>query len=1138
MVAMKNALFKDSFRELKRTLGRFLSIFAIVALGTGFFAGIKATSPDMWHTADRYYDDTRLEDIRLVSTLGFDDDDIAAIRGTAGTSGIMPAYTADALVQAGDKSQVLRLHSYPVGAKDDNNLLNKPVVLEGRLPERSGECVTEVMFGSAYGSSSGAYAIGSTVTVYSGKDDPITDSLKITNFKVVGTVMSPYYIAFDRGTTSIGNGSVDSYLLIPEQDFNLPVYTDVYIAAEGARESLSYSDAYNKIIDTLKDRFEAVAALRENQRYDGLVAEGTRKLNDAKAEYEDGKKEADEKLTKARKELGDAKAELEDGWADYTSGKAEYEKEIADGQKQLDDGYNEYTKNMFDYRVGLSEFKHAEKRADEELDDAEDQLEAGMAEYEQGLAEYTAAKGLCDTLTEALAKGSDPVALGTIGAIAQQLQQSSETANLAALLAAYAGDPSPENKAMADGATVQFGQTLADNQEKLEAAKRELDRGRAKISEGYDQLSEGRLQLENAKQQLDDAKKTLDEKSEEFKTAKADGQRELNDAYKKLTDGEQELDKGEQEYADAKAEADKKLADARVKIEDGERQLAELEPPEWYVLDRDSIPGNSGYYDDTQRIDAISKVFPVFFFLVAALVCLTTMTRMVEEQRTQIGTIKALGYGKWAIVSKFLLYSVTASLLGSIVGLTVGFKLFPWVISSAYTILYDTPPVQTPFLWSYAVATTTVAVLCTGLAALLACYKELAEQPAALMRPKAPKPGKRVLLERLPFIWKRLGFTTKVTVRNLLRYKRRMLMTVIGIAGCTALMLTGFGLKNSISDIVGKQFGELYRYDVSILLDENAEQADKDAFNQTAAGEKNITHQIDARQVNLTVSAPNAAHDRDATLFVPEAGQPISDFILLRDRRSHAPITLGEDGVVITEKLSLLLDVKMGDSLTLRDSDNRTAEVKIAAIAENYAFHYVYMTQGLYESLFGTLFAPNTRFCTLADNSEAAQDAFSQQLLKNGSVITVTYNSSIEKNFKDILNSMNAVVLVLIVSAGALAFIVLYNLTNINVTERIREIATIKVLGFFDREVSAYIYRENIALTLLGILFGLFGGIFLHQFVIVKAEIDMVMFGREIDGFSYLIASLLTLLFSLLVNLVLHFKLKRVSMVESLKSIE
>ncbi|MFA9379609.1 MAG: FtsX-like permease family protein, partial [Acetanaerobacterium sp.] len=781
-----------------------------------------------------------------------------------------------------------------------------------------------------------------------------------------------------------------------------------------------------------------------------------------------------------------------------------------------------------------------------QLSSAKTQLAAGRAQYEQGLAAYSEGVQTRDTLSGAIAAVQNPdataeertTALAAITGIAAALNERPDTQPLAQALDAFAADP--ENSITiytVTAAMAGFSDSLAESRDTLDAAKKEIDAGQAKISAGYSALASAQSQLEDAHRQLEDAQTTLEEKSQELADATADGQKELDEAAATLADGEREFADGEAEYASAKADAEHEIADAQAKIDDGQREIDDLEPPEWYILSRDSFPANAGYYDDAQRIDAISRVFPVFFFLVAALVCLTTMTRMVEEKRTELGTIKALGYGKGAAVFKFLFYAALASLFGSIFGLVIGFKVFPWVIGSAYGILYHIPPIQTPFHWDYAVATTLVAVLGTALAALLACYKELAEQPAALMRPKAPKPGKRVLLERVSFVWNRLSFIQKVTIRNLVRYKRRILMTVIGIAGCTALMLSGFGLKNSISAIASKQYGEIFLYNGMVLLDENAAQADKDALSATTSAQDNITDSLYARQETLTALS-ETGREFDAALFVPKESDNISDYAMLRTRVGHEPIELAENGAVVTEKLASLLDVGIGDTITLRDADNRPHTIEVSGITENYAFHYIYLSRHQYEETFGQPFVPNTLFMRLGDTSNEVQDALSQTLLGNGYVLGITYNSSVEKSFNDILQSLDYVVLVLIFSAGLLAFVVLYNLTNINVTERIREIATIKVLGFYDREVSSYIYRENILLTLAGIAFGLFGGVFLHHFVTTQAEVDAVMFGRGIGWFSYLMAALLTLAFSLLVNFVLHFRLKRVSMVESLKSVE
>ncbi len=1142
MVAMKRALITSTFREIRHTLSRFLSIFAIVALGTGFLAGIKATAPDMILSIDSYFDQTRLADLRLVSTMGFDDDDVAAIRDAQGVNGVMPSYTADVFAYQDDKQLLLRLHSMPLGAAEDENLLNRPVLLEGRMPLRSGECLAE-----ASGNMTSGYRVGDVITVEAGGGDPIEDMLAVTQFTVVGTVRSPYYISFDRGTSSIGTGTVDRFLYVPEQDFTYSVYTDVFVTLDGALQQQSYAQGYTDMVDMQVELLEPVADNRERDRYDKIIAEATEELDEARRELANAEEEALRELDDAQKEIDDARGELEDGEREYRDAKNTFDTEIADAQRQLDDGYKELREGRQAYRDGLAQYNSKSKAAYEELDAAKAQIAAGLAQYEQGLATYQNGAAAHTALTDAFGIMQSPdatpeqqmMALGTIAAIAAEFSGNEETAQLAQVLTLFAAEPeNPENTYMMQMSLDGFGQTLAGTKLMLDEAKAELDAGQRQVSAGYAALARASIQLESARQQLEEAQKTLDENQAEFEEAKAEGERELADARREIDDGWKKLAEGKEEYANAKADALRELADAQVKIDDAQAEIDDLTPPEWYILTRESIPGNSGYYEDSKRVDAVAKVFPVFFFLVAALVCLTTMTRMVEEKRTELGTIKALGYGKGAAVFKFLCYAGIASLLGSAAGLAIGFKVFPSVIAAAYGMLYQTPAVQTPFHLSYAVPITLIAVLVTMMSAFLACYKELAEQPAALMRPKAPKPGKRVLLERIPFLWKRLGFIQKVTVRNLLRYKRRMLMTVIGIAGCTALMLAGFGLRNSISSITTKQYGAIFLYHGMLLLDQEAAAEDKAQLSATVLQQDNITGSLQARQDSITALDADGNVEVEAALFVPENHQNIGDYAVLRTRDGHEGITLDGDGAVVTEKLAKLLEIKIGDTLILRDSDNRPHEVMVAAITENYVYHYIYLSRTQYEQVFDKAFEPNTLFMRLADASDNAQDTLSKTLISNDYVVSVSYNSAAEKGFQDALESLDYVVLVLIISAGLLAFVVLYNLTNINVTERIREIATIKVLGFYNREVSAYIYRENIFHTLMGIVFGLFAGIFLHRFVMQAAEVDVVMFGREIGWFAYLMSAVLTMVFALLVNITLHFRLKKVSMVESLKSVE
>lgn len=1141
MVAMKKALFTSAAREIRQTLSRFMSIFLIVALGTGFFAGVKATSPDMLLTIDRYFDDNRLADLRIVSTMGLDEDDLQAIRNTPGVLGVMPAYTADVLTYNDSKQLVLRLHSLPLTENGDDTL-NRLTLVEGRLPTQAGECVAEVR-----ASINGGYQIGDVITVESGGNDPIEDMLAVTEFTVVGLISSPYYITFERGTSSVGSGSVDRYLYVPEQDFTYPVYTDAFVAVSGALEAESYKKPYTDLIDAQTEEMKTVAALRERQRYEAIVSEATEELDKGRQELADAKQEADQKLADARAELDDARNKLNDGRKEYQDGVATFQTEIADAQKKLTDGEKELADGWREYYDGLRTYERESASANEKLAAAQKQIDAGLAEYKQGLAVYKQALQTHTALSQAFAVTQNPesdleqrqTALATISGIAAALGENEDTAQLAQVLAAFAADPgNPMYSYAAQAALEGFGTTLTQTKQTLDGAKAELDAAQRKVSAGYAALSEAAAQLQSARLELEDAQKTLEKGKTEFAEKKLEGEQKLDDARRKLEDGERELASGELEYQDAEQTALRELADAQQEIDDAQKKIDDLSPPEWYILSRESFPGNAGYYDDSNRIDAIAQVFPVFFFLVAALVCLTTMTRMVEEKRTELGTVKALGYGKGAAVFKFLFYSGLASLLGSATGLIIGFQVFPYVIGSAYGILYHIPPILTPFHWDYAIPTALVAVIGTMLAALLACYKELAEQPATLMRPKAPKPGKRVLLERVPIIWRRLGFTQKVTVRNLLRYKRRMLMTVIGIAGCTALMVAGFGLKNSIAAIGSRQYGDIFLYHGMVLLNQDKGQNQKDLLANTVAEQQNITGSLSARQETVTALSGNGGREYDAVLFVPESTERIGEYASLRTRAGQDPITLGSDGAVITEKLARLLTIQPGDTITLRDADNHPYDIRVAAVTENYVFHYIYLSSAQYERVFEQSFEPNTLFLLLSDSSDDAQDALARALIANDYVVSVSFNSSAEKSFYDMLSSLDYVVLVLIISAGLLAFVVLYNLTNINVTERLREIATIKVLGFYDAEVSSYVYRENILLSLMGIAFGLLGGVFLHSFVVQTGEIDMLMFGREIGWLGFTMAALLTALFTLLVNLTLHRRLKHISMVESLKSVE
>ncbi|TDT62861.1 putative ABC transport system permease protein [Fonticella tunisiensis] len=1073
---------KDTFREIKRTLSRFLSIFAIVALGVSFFAGVKATSPDMKLTADKYFDDYRLMDIKLLSTMGFNDDDIKAVERVPGIEGVLPTYSMDALVDVGEKELVIKVLGLPIDKMkgDDKSYINRVKLVEGRLPEKPGECVTErgKMLNPEL-------SIGSKIKLSSGTDKDISESLKVNEYTIVGIVETPYYISFERGTSSIGSGKINSFIMVPQEDFKIPVYTDVFLTVKGARELFCYDDEYDKIVEPVKNALEDTGKARAQIRYDEIISEANAKLEESKKELSEGEEEQKSELAKAASRLESARKQIAKGEEELKNKENEFNKTIKEAEAKINDGYVKLQEGEKEYNQNLQLFIEKKRQAEKELPAAEQQLNNAQKELEAKEPEI-------NQLKEYLAI----------------------TPNL------------PEEERHAKEAIIK----------EYERQREELEKSRAVLEANKKDLSDAEAQLISLRKTLDASKTQLDNEKKTLEASKSKALKELAAARKKLDSSKWELQKGEEEYERQKRESDEKLADARRKIADGEKEISKLEKPKWYVLDRNMHMDFVDYEKAADRIDAIARVFPAFFFLVAALVCLTTMTRMVDEQRINIGTLKALGYGKLSIASKYLLYAMLASFGGSIFGVLAGFKVFPTVIFNAYGIIYTLPPVITNFNVFYAVISTAFAVLVTTAAAWAACYKELMVEPAILMRPKAPKLGKRIFLERINFLWTRFNFIQKVTARNIFRYKKRFFMTVLGIGGCTALLLSGFGLKDSIVSIVTKQFDELYQYDMIVSLKENTDLSDIKEIIDTFGNNSKISDYMFMKEQNIYAVYGN--NEKSATLVIPESTERLKDFITLRVRTTGEKVSLTNEGVVLTEKLAKMLGVQKGDDIYIKEGDTKKTKVKIIGITENYVSHYVYMSPTLYESLYGEKVKFQQIAAKTIDTSEAFENKLSTDLLKNSKISSVSFTTGISKNFKDIIGSLNYVVLVLIVSAGVLAFVVLYNLTNINITERLREIATIKVLGFYDNEVSAYVYRENMVLTMMGMALGLLLGIFLHKFIVETAEIDYVMFGRNINILSYIYSSILTIFFSVIVNFVMYFRLTKIDMVESLKSVD
>ncbi|MFA5523270.1 MAG: FtsX-like permease family protein [Tissierellales bacterium] len=1065
----KTALRKDTFKDIKNSLGRFISIVAIIALGVAFFAGVKVSPEVMEYTADKYYDDYNLMDLRIVSTLGLTEDDLNEISSIPGVKHSFGTYVMDALTQYKENEFVIRMHGF-----SSEDQINGMRLLEGRLPEKPDECLVE--FGKEVSLS---LPIGSKLKLYSGKEEPISDNLENTEFTVVGAVQTPYYLSFEKGNSDIGSGKVRDFIMIPQENFKLDVYTDIYVTVDGAKELNSYKDEYFDLVSVVEDRIKDISKNREDIRYESIFKEAQGEIDKGKNEYFEEKAKADEKLNEAAKEIEDAK------------------KELAEGEKELNDSEKAFIS-------AISEGK-------EKLADVEEDLIKGEEEYEKGLKIFNESKIIGN---EAFIKAEEEMKQGDESRALLEENISQIKAVLENPLL-----PKEEREKLTVDVRTAEG-ILEKTREAVESGKRELEAQKFELVKAEEELNKNKVILTASREKLEAEKLNLIDKERE-------GLLEIENAREELEKGKQDLVEGEEEYINAKEKAEKELKDAWEKIQDGERELNKIEKAKWYVLDRNSHYSYVDYGGAADRIDAISRVFPVFFALVAALVCLTTMTRMVDEQRVNIGTLKALGYSNGDIAFKYIFYAMTATILGCIIGIAIGYIIFPIVIFNAYGIMYLLPPVELKFNVFLALSVSLGAIGLTTITSFFACNNELKEDPAALMRPRAPKVGKRILLERIPLIWNKFNFTYKVTIRNIFRYKRRFFMTVFGIAGCTALMLTAFGIRDSIRTVVDRQFGTLFAYDITVGLEPE--------------GEKYLNENKHIEDYELILSESGTLSldniNKDISIIVPRNSNNIDHFIRLQDRKDEKKIHIPKKGLVITEQVGKSLGVNIGDELTIKSGEDK-GKVEVTGITENYTFNYAYLSPDYYEEIFGREVEFNQAIGTLNNTSKEFQDSLSKDLIKKDRISSVSFNTGIRENFEDTINSLSYVVLVMIISAGALAFVVLYNLTNVNISERIREIATIKVLGFYDKEVSAYVYRENTILTLIGTAVGLVIGIFLHRFIMVTVEMENIMFGLKLEPLSYGYSIALTLVFAIIVNFVMYYKLRNVEMVESLKSID
>lgn len=1079
---MPATYLKDIFREIKISLGRFLSILCIVAIGVAFFAGIKASAPDMKNSADTYFDKYNVQDIQVYSTIGLTKKDVAAIKKIKGVKSVQPSFSMDTLSQIDSTQMVIKVISYGIDQK-----MNKIRVVEGRMPEKENECLVEAS--SATNKLYGTFHIGDTIKLQSGTDEALSKSLKHTKYKIVGTCCNPNYLSYEKGSSNIGSGTVNSFIYIQNTNVLKDYYTEVNVCVKGAKDLDCYSDEYFDVVDPVLKKIKKIS----NKQIDA-------RIQSYQSELDEKKQEATDKFKDAENQFNDAQNKIDSGLSEIQSN----ELKLQNSKDQINQGWNEYYANLQlldnipTLQNAIAQIEESEKKLPELLSQKE-QVENGLQEIN--------AEGDLNTKRTLIQNAIDfiDIALKKL----ENYPDSSDAETIRIKL--------NEKKELLQGQLSLIDQAIAKKAE-LEAILPQIQSGIEQIQAGVAKKAELQSQLNqllNAKNELNNAYVSL-----------INGQAQYEDGVSKIEDAKNELNKSIEQLTLSKAEFNIQKHDALRELSDAQLEIDKMEG-KWIVLDRNSHYSYRDYGACADRMDGIAKVFPVFFFLVAALVCMTTMTRMVDEQRNEMGTLKALGYSKLQIASKYIIYALIASILGSILGCSLGMYLFPTVIFNAWNTLYNIDQIKFLFQPGLILLASGSVTGITLLATLYSIYSELIEMPSQLMRPKAAKAGKKILLERITFIWKRLSFLQKVTARNIFRYKKRFFMTIIGIAGCSALLVAGFGINDSISDIVNQQYNVIYHYDATV----SAKTSEITSQIKSLKGVKDVYEED-----HLAVTTKIENKDISTTVHIISNDKQFKDFCTLFNGNNE--FDLDDSSVLISQKMATKLNKKAGDTIKIKDANNKVIKAKIKGVFTNYVGHHIYASESLYKSWNTNAKTTHIYLIKSKKTTKKFERNLGNKIMNIDGVQSVTFYSSLQKNFKDMIKSISYIVVVLVISAACLAFVVLYNLSNVNISERKREIATIKVLGFTRKEVDAYINRETILLTILGSLIGLGIGIGLHHLIMNLAEMDDIMFGRTINSISYVISFVMTIGFNAIINLCMHKKLNNIQMVESLKAVE
>ncbi len=1145
----KKVFHKNVFRLIKSTKGRFFSLSAIVSIGVAFFIGVSASAPMMAASVDYYDDSYDLKDFTIYSNYGFKEDDIEALKKVDSVSAVEPGYFVDEIATSGEGTQLVRIHSY-----DSTHTINRFKLVEGRMPQNDHEVVAE-----RSGNIKSGFEIGDTVKL-SLPDGSRSGVLPVQEVTVVGVIDTPLYLNMSKETSTLDNLPINSYLYIPSSAFDSSNYLEINILTEDGKKLSSFSTSYETYIADVKQKIEALATTQQAATARKIKEDAMTEYNDGMQKYIDGTKQYQDALDSYQKEIADAQQKLSESRADVAAGEVEianakdklvsaqnalnteklnrqaeldHQQEIItlnratleSSQQTLNDQKSTLEQNEHDLTIALTAIPDAITLYQTEI-----QFRQGIAQY--GISPTTPVslltmfradlRQLCDAM---FPEGYAGKTIGDLqSALDDHLQQIDQNFSLTA-------STKEDRLVELQNLQTQYTNDLATVQNALTVT----------IPASQQQITDGLAAVDQGQQQLNQGQSTLNQKI-------ADGQAEIDTGWQavytnenKLADARVQIADGEAQLNSAITEGTKKLNDAleelnlsKAKLADAKKKIDDLAEGKWTILDRKSHYASVTFKNTVKQMEAISRVFPAFFILVAALVCLTTMTRLVEEQRNEIGTFRALGYTKWQCTLKYLFYAISATLIGIVVGSILGLSSFPLIIYHAWRMMYILPPIRFVVPSGLISLTAMVFIFAMSIATWFACKADTQDVPSQLMRLKAPPMGKKTFLENIPLIWNHLSFTDKVTMRNIFRYKKRFFMTIVGVAGCTALMLIGFGIRDSISNMVDINFKEIIQYDGMVSFEDDAsEQVKAKALKEIQSTENVIDANVGFVYTSKTY---DDKVDETASVHVFDPKEIHREFNL-RTRIGHKPISLTDDGVIINEKLAENLGVHVGGKITIEDADGNPHEVNVSGITEMYINHFVFMSRQYYKEVFGKEAGSNIIYLSTTGD-DAAQKLLANQISTMQGVEGVSLYSGQLDNFNSMVKGLNGIIWVLIISSMLLAFVVLSNLITVNISERQREIATLKVLGFRKAEVKKYIFKENNLLAGIGGIVGIPVGIALHRYIMRTVEMDYLMFGRNIEWMSFFYAFVLTILFSVIVNRMTTKRLNDIRMVESLKSVE